>query len=131
MTLQHFEIGTSFGSLADLGSLATPVTNPKSTYSPYTEVVDLADGSSRGVGSPIASWHWDFLPRIMRDQLRLFCPGVPSADVYIRTCIKDNAGAWRYFTCKMKWPVIAEETRTTRAIDFTIQFTQLIDVTPL
>lgn len=123
-------IGTTFGSMEHLDHLTIPILPPKSTFSPYAKVVDLADGSTRGVGAPVAAWHWDFLPQEARDQLRTFCAGA-SSDIYIRTATKDTAGAFRYFTCKMKWPVRDEETKATRAIDFIIEFTQLVDVTPL
>lgn len=130
MTLYSFTIGTAYGSITNIEGLTVPVVPPKPTYSPYSTLAELSDGGKRGIGAPKATWHWDFLPRAMRDQLRLFCAGVPSKAVCIRTLIKDNAGAWRYFDCMMHWPVGSEETQTNNAIDFTLEFTQLVDVTP-
>ena len=128
-TLYDFEIGATLVSALNLEELTVPVTHPKPTYSPYSDIIELGDGSMRGVGSPEATWHWDFLPRVMRDQLRTFCTGA-SSNVVIRTYVKDNAGALKYFECVMTWPTQSEETQTAKAIDFTLKFTQLVDVTP-
>lgn len=123
-----FMIGTTMTGGADpitnLEELTTPITPPKSTFSQYASVVELADGSKRGVGAPVATWHWGFLSREMRDQLRHFCTEVSSV-VYIRTYTKDNAGAPKYFLCQMSWPVTGEETDATKAIDFTVEFKQM------
>lgn len=124
-TLYGFMIGTTMGGITNLELLSVPVTPPKSTYSPYSSVVELADGSKRGIGAPVATWRWGFLPRTMRDQLRTFCTGA-SSSVYIRTYTKDNSGALKYYLCKMIWPSTSEETDATKAIDFTIEFTQLV-----
>jgi len=129
-TLYNFVMGTLLDSMTNLELLAVPVTPPKSTYSPYSSVIELADGSKRGIGAPIATWHWGFLPRNMRDQLRVFCPGASSL-IHIGTYTKDNAGELRLFQCEMIWPVTDEETETTRTVDFTIEFRQLIDKTGL
>jgi len=124
MTLYQFAIGLAM-TPTNLESLATPVTPPKSTFSPYSLVKELSDGSMRGIGAPIATWHWGVLKRPMRNQLRTFCPGA-SAEVYIRTYTKDNNGAPKYYKCQMFWPVEDEETYATRAVDFKIEFKQLI-----
>lgn len=125
MTYRYvFALGAAM-TPANLEALATPVFYPKSTYSPYTSVVGLSDGSTRGIGAPTATWRWGFLNRDMRDQLRSLCTGA-SAEVYIRTYTKDNAGAPKYFLARMTWPSIAEETDNTKAIDFVIKFTQLV-----
>ena len=129
MTTRYlFMIGTTMTGGADpitnLEELAVPIIPPKSTFSQYSSIIELADGSKRGIGAPVASWHWGFLPRNMRDKLREFCPGVSSA-VYIRTYTKDNAGAPKYFLCQMIWPSIDEETDNTKALDFTLEFRQL------
>ena len=128
-TLYNFEIGTTLVGCVNIEDLTVPVVPPKPTFSPYADVIELGDGSKRGIGAPIATWHWDFLPRTMRDQLRTFCTGASSA-IFIRTYTKDNAGALKYFSCVMTWPTQREETQTAKAIDFTLEFTQLVDVTP-
>ena len=110
---------------SNLEGLATPVTPPKSTYTPYASLVALADGSSRGVGAPVATWHWGFLSKEMRDQLRTLCPN-SSATVYIRTYTKDVLGAAKYFRALMIWPSTQEETDNTKTVDFTLEFRQLV-----
>lgn len=124
MTQDIYALGTAM-TPTNIESLAVPVTPPKSTFSPYTSVVELADGSKRGIGAPVATWHWDILPQTMRDQLRTFCTGA-SASVYIRTKTKDNSMAAKYYLCQMIWPVTSEETNARRRPDFTIEFRQLV-----
>jgi len=124
MTQYLFALGLAM-TPTNIESLTVPVTCPKSTFSPYSSVVELADGSKRGVGAPVATWHWDFLPQTMRDQLRTFCPGA-SASVYIRTYTKDNALSPHYYLAQMIWPTQSEETQATRRMDFTIEFRQLV-----
>lgn len=124
MTQSLYALGLAM-TPTNIESLTVSVMPPKSTFSPYASTVDLADGSKRGIGAPIATWHWDFLPQIMRDQLRAFCTG-SSADVYIRTLTKDNAMSFKYYFAKMFWPVTSEETAATRRLDFTITFGQLV-----
>jgi hypothetical protein len=124
MTQYLFALGLAM-TPTNIEQLTVPVTCPKSTFSQYASVVELADGSKRGIGAPIATWHWDYLPRTMRDQLRTFCPGA-SATVYIRTYTKDNAGAPKYYQAQMVWPTQSEETQATRSMDLTIEFRQLV-----
>ena len=128
MTLYSFEIGTSYATMVNIESLTVPVTPPKPTYSPYSTVIELADGTKFGRGAPIASWHWDFLPRTMRNQLRVFCPYV-SSKVFIRTYKKDDSGASVVYSCIMTWPVTDEEVQNAKMMDFTIKFTQLVGST--
>jgi len=125
MTTQTlFKIGTTSGGLVLLSALTPPVMRPKSTFSPYATVVELGDGSKRGIGSPVATWHWDFLPQAQRDVLRTYCPGV-SSEVFIQTYTKDGGTIPKRFSCRMHWPVTEEETQTSRALDFRIDFTQM------
>lgn len=130
MTYRYvFMIGTTMSGgsypIINLEALPVPVIPPGSTFSPYANTVDLADGSKRGVGAPVATWHWGFLRQVQRDQLRTFCLDVTS-QVYIRTYTKDNQSAPKYYRAKMHWPVVAEETFATRRLDFKIEFTQLV-----
>ena len=129
MTLYNYKIGTTYVGLVNLESLTVPVVPPKPTYSPYTSVVELGDGSTKGIGYPIATWHWDFLHRAQRDQLRTLLPGA-STEIFIQTYTKDDGTTIKAFSCVAHWPVMSEETQTAKAMDFTIKFTQLVDVTP-
>ena len=120
-----FALGTSMGSITNLESFAVPIIPPKSTFATCAMVIDLADGSKRGLGAPVATWHWDGFPPDQRDELRTFCPGT-SALVYIRTYTKDNAYAPHYYQAQMIWPVTSEETWSKHRLDFTIEFRQLV-----
>lgn len=124
-----FAIGTTLVGITNLESLATPVLPPKHMWSPFSEEVELADGSMRGFGSPMAVWLWGFLPRDQRDMLKTFCTGA-SSSVFIRTYTRNSADALKYYSCKMLWPSMSEETDATRRPDFKIIFKELVEVTP-
>jgi hypothetical protein len=131
MPRYDFEIGTSLEAMTNLESLGVPIIPPKSFFTPVTEVVTLGDGSTRGVGTPTASWHWGFIKQDQRDMLRTFCPEPDvSATVYIRTYTREMDGyasdAPQYFQAVMHWPVLEEEVDAGRRLDFKIDFTQLI-----
>jgi hypothetical protein len=128
VTVYSFMIGTTQVGLANLESLTTPVVAPRATYRPYTDKVQLGDGSFRGIGAPIVTWRWGFLTQEQRDQLRLYCTG-KSAAVHIQTTIVDSADEYRQFSCVMVWPD-EEERQTTRRLDFVLEFRQLVDETP-
>jgi hypothetical protein len=121
----EFEIGLTQGALVNLEVLSTPVIPPKWFYSPYSESIPLGDGSVRGVGAPMATWRWGFIKRAQRDKLRTFCPGA-SASVCIRTYTTETADIAKEFSCDMYWPTEAEEVNSSRRLDFTIEFRNLV-----
>jgi hypothetical protein len=116
-------IGFTYVNLTNVESLATPVYAPKSTYRPYTEGIELANGRARGFGRPIASWRWGFITSAMRTQLRTFCAN-KSNDVYIRTRTNE-ADAYSVFSAVMLWPD-DEDKQTGRRLDFEINFRNLV-----
>lgn len=125
----EFEIGLTQGSLVNLEVLSpTPVVPPKCMYTPYTDVIDVGDGSKRGVGAPTATWRWGFIERSQRDMLRTFCPGA-SAPAYIRTYTRDALDSAKEFSCDMIWPADSEEVVAGRRVDFTIEFRNLVLLT--
>ena len=128
MTQYEYQIGTTEGNLTNLESLPTPVVPPKPTYTPHAKTVDLGDGSVRGVGAPVVTWHWEFLTQPMRDQLKQFCLG-SSAPIFIATYTKDNQQELAIFSGIMKWPIMSEEQYATRRLDFSIEFRELIRLT--
>jgi len=125
MSQYAYEIGTTLAGMVNVESLTVPVTPPQGTFSPYSNVVKLDDGSNRGVGAPLASWKWAVIPQTQRDQLRLFCIGA-SSTVFIRTYTKDDAHTSRIYQAKMNWPVLEEEYAATRRLNFEIKFTDMI-----
>jgi hypothetical protein len=121
----EFEIGLTQGGLTNLEVLATPVIPPRSIFTPYSEVLPLGSGASRGVGAPTATWRWDFITRAQRDMLRTFCVGA-SAPVCIRTYTRDTVDSAKEFSCDMIWPVMEEEVSASRRLDFAIEFRNLV-----
>jgi hypothetical protein len=45
MALYAYEIAASGGTLANVESLTTPLTAPKSTFHPFSQMIPLADGN--------------------------------------------------------------------------------------
>lgn len=113
----------TFVKLINVESLTTPVYAPKSTYRPYTEGIELANGRARGFGRPITSWRWGFITSAMRTQLRTFCSN-KSNDVYIRTRTNE-ADAYSVFSAVMLWPD-DEEKQAGRRLNFEIAFRNLV-----
>lgn len=122
----EYKIGTEaggVGAITNLGSLTTPIPAPKSSFQDYTEYIQLGSGEMKGVGWPVAEWHWDFLTQAQRNQLRTFCTGA-SETVYIRTRKNDSSDAYANYLAVMIWP-IAEDKDAGRRLDFTIKFQAL------
>lgn len=125
MTQYSYRIGTTLGGLTNVESLTVPLPPPRSTYTPYSEQIDLGDGTIRGAGWAQASWNWGFLTQAQRDQLRTFCPGA-SASVYISTRTTDSADVYDDFTAVMIWPQAEERDSKQVRPDFTVQFRKLV-----
>ncbi|HSW62705.1 MAG TPA: hypothetical protein VLH56_05260 [Dissulfurispiraceae bacterium] len=124
MTITTFQIATLAGALTDLGELATPVIEPRSTYQPYAVSHDLGNGMVRGSGYPVATWTWDFISAAERTMLRTYCTG-RSSRVQIAT--KDDSLAYKAYTAVMVWPEI-EEHFAGRRLNFTIEFHTLVEI---
>lgn len=126
--MSAYKIGTSFGGLATLSSLA--LKDPKSSYNPGQGKVRLASGQDRDLGGATATWTFGFLTYAQRDILRTYCTGT-SGNIYIESRINDNVSsahdAWKDFLCIMHWP--EEEKDTFFRIPFVIEFTHLVVVT--
>jgi hypothetical protein len=116
-----FAIGSTQASLQALSAMSIPA--PQSTYRPYSTEVNLGDGLVRGMGFPIATWHWGFLSATQRDLLKALCTG-QSSQVYIRTMINDLS--YVEFQAVMVWPS-EEERATSRILDITIEFHRLVE----
>lgn len=118
----EFMLGATEGAMVNLESLDIPA--PKAEYQPYTEAVELGDGSVRGWGLPVAILRWGFLAQEHRDTLRAYCTGA-SAPVWVRLNTTDNADEWRTFYAIMVWPM-AEQRDTERRMNFDLLFKQMI-----
>ena len=132
MATYDYQIGASYGALANVEGLSTPVPAPKSSYRPYASSVPLGDGSFRGTGYPVATWRFGYLTAAQRNMLRTFCTG-KSASVYIKTRITDAVSgasdAYKIFTAIMVWPD-EEERQAGRRLEFEIEFRHLVVYTP-
>jgi len=127
MAIYDYRIGATLAGMTNLENLTPPLPAPKSYFRPFYESITLADGSIRGMGSPVASWRWGVLSRAQRDALRVFCTS-KSATVYIRTRKTDSADAYTDYRAIMIWPD-DEERDAGRRLDFLIEFRQLVVAT--
>lgn len=123
--ISDYQIATTQVGLTNVNALATPVSDPRSTYTPYAEEIALSSGLVRGMGYPTATWSWDIISRAERDMLRTFCPG-KSATVYIRTKTMDTADSYHTFQCVMVWPTQDEERTYQRRMQFKISFKTMV-----
>lgn len=121
-----FAIGLTSGS--DLLLLSVRgIDDPKSTFHPYSQSIQLGDGTVRGAGWPTATWTWKMLNQTMRDLLRVLIPA-QSAVVYITTRTLDNASAYATYKATAIWPIEEEYLDATRRPDFVIKFQALVAV---
>jgi hypothetical protein len=123
-----FEIGTTPETMTNLASLSPAIPAPKVRYRPYSKLLNLGNGLTRGAGWAVAEWRWGFLSQAQRDKLRTFCTGA-SAQIYIKTKTNDNSDAYKTFSCVVDWPIESEERDTGRRIDFILSFKKLVEVT--
>jgi hypothetical protein len=120
-----YQIGVTSGSMVKLESLTTPVSYPKSTFTPYVDKVKLVSGMVRGLGYPKCTWFWGVITREERDQLRSFCVG-QSARVFIRTKTMDTADSYANYSAVMVWDTLEEERDTQRRVNLKIDFENLV-----
>jgi hypothetical protein len=100
---------------------------PRSSFRPYTEAVQLANGKLRGLGRPIATWRWGFITQTVRDSLRAFCNNMKSNAVYVRTKTNENADSYQTFTGTIVWPD-DEDRQTGRRINFELILKNLVEL---
>lgn len=120
----NYSISSSGSDVTDLASLATPIPYPKGFFQLYSQMIPLADGTTRGGGWPVASWHWGVLSRAQRDQLRTLLPN-SSGSCWIYTRTMDNADAYSLYRASYIWPIEQEERDTGRRLNFQLDFKYL------
>jgi len=120
-----YKIGTTLENIKALDAFTAPLPVPNSQWMPYQEVVDLANGKTRGIGSERTSWTFELIEDMAaRNELKTYCPG-SCAEVYIQTLLDD--GTYDIFTATMRWPL--EETQENGwVLGLTIEFTNLVAV---
>ena len=132
MPSYNYEIGTADDNLVNVEALLTTFPGmpaPKSSYSEFSEKLELGDGSVKGVGWSEAEWRWGFLTQAQRDILRPYCT-VASSTVYIRTRRNDNSDEYVYKTGVVIWPEGEEDKDAGRRLDFVLRFRKLTTFTP-
>ena len=98
--------------------------DPESQFKDYSTIVKLANGKQKGLGYPVATWHYGYLTEEQWTTLKSYCTAV-SSDVYIATM--NNNGDYVVYSAVMNMPD-QYIVRATRYIDITITFTNLIAV---
>ena len=98
--------------------------DPESQFKDYSTIVKLANGKQKGLGYPVATWHYGYLTEEQWTTLKSYCTAV-SNDVYIATM--NNNGDYVVYSAVMNMPD-QYIVRATRYIDITITFTNLIAV---
>lgn len=126
MPLYEYEIGTTYGGMANVESLTTPLSAPRATAPDYSQPIELASGGVRGGGWLTATWSWDVLTQDEYDQMRSFCSG-KSASVYIKTRKDDYT--YQVYTAEMVWPEQPQRVAG-RVLDFVLRFRQMVEYSP-
>jgi hypothetical protein len=128
MSVYSYKIATLTGGTVTFQNLEAlsgtglvPLTAPKSTFTDYSTSMPLGDGTVRGGGWSVASWHWDFLSKTQRDAIKTYCTA-KSAEVYINTRKADLSYA--AYKAVMVWPD-QEQRIAGRILDLTITFQRL------
>lgn len=127
MAQYDYEIGASYVGMTNVEDLATPLSAPKSTFLPYSQLLNLGEGTVRGSGWATATWRFGFLTQSQRNQLRTFCTSA-SASVYIKTRKNDTSDAYEVYTAVMIWP--EENKDAGKRLDFVLAFQNLEVYTP-
>lgn len=122
-TASSYKIGSGT-TTGNFFLLSTVAIEPESQFKEGATSVKLADGSTRWLGYPVATWHYGYLTQAQWDALKAYCTEA-SASVYIATM--DNNGDYIVYSAIMNMP--DEYTiRATRYMDVTIQFSHLVEV---
>jgi hypothetical protein len=121
-TAQSYKLGatSTTGSFKLLSVLN--IVDPESQFTDNSTRVTLQNGLVKGLGFPIASWHFAYLTQAQWNALVAFC-ATASANVFIATMT--NSGTFIEYSATMVMP----ETyviRATRYIDLNIEFTNLV-----
>lgn len=120
-----YKIGTTFGGLNALDAFTAPLPVPNSQWIQYQEIVELANGRTRGIGSPRVIWTFELINEVAaRNELKTYCPD-SSAAVFISTRLED--GTYDDFSATMRWPL--EETLGLGGVlNLSVEFTDLVVV---
>jgi hypothetical protein len=123
-TAQSYMLGatSTSGSFKLLSVLAIP--DPESDFQNTSDRVRLGSGITRGMGLPVAEWHYGYLTHAQWTALVAFCTS-ESANVFIATM--KNDGTFVEYSAVMVMPE-KYVVRATRYVDVTITFENLVEV---
>lgn len=120
----EYKIGATEGGMELLPAAGIRAA-PQSGYRPYATTIALGDGTLRGQGYPIVTWHWAFVTVAERDVFLAFLDeGALSGEVFMRTRLPDNT--WATFQCIQNLPTGEENLSVGKIIGFDVEFTHLI-----
>lgn len=128
-----FKIGTTLLGMQELSAIFTPdrgdVFDPDWSFQPFATEIELADGTVKGQGFPIAIWRFNHLSNVNREALKDYCPNL-SAVVYIQTKTNETASGvetWEDFQAVMRWTPEDEDKVIDQTLGVLIRFTHLIE----
>lgn len=125
ITLGKFRVGATFGALAYLTTLG--LVNPRASTPSYSRPTVLANGTLQNFGWLQCVWEWTFLSMARYTILRTYFPN-QSGTVYISTF--NDALGWRDYSCTYRFPTPLPESMATRRGAISVQFVNMVDVTP-
>lgn len=95
--------------------------SPLSGYRPFAATIRLGDGTLKGQGFPVITWHWTFVTMAEREVFVSDPNEELSKSVYIRSRLPD--GTWATFSCIQNRPTGEENFQAQKILGFDIEFT--------
>lgn len=124
MSQYQYMIGATEGTM-ELLPIAGIRAAPQAGYRPYAGTITLGDGTLRGQGYPIVTWHYAFVTVAERDVFfDLLDEGALSGEAFIRTRLPDST--WATFQCVMNMPTGEENLQVGKILGFDVEFTHCI-----
>jgi hypothetical protein len=127
-----YKIGTTLGGMQELGAILSPegaVFDPDSSFQDFATAIELADGTLKGQGFPVAKWRFKFLSDENRQVLKSYITGL-SGPVFIHTPTNESdlygVMIWDDFSAIMKWTEEDEDKQAAKTLDLLITFTHLV-----
>ena len=118
----EYEIGETEGTMVDIYTLTRAA--PHAGFRPFATTVRLGNGSTKGVGFPVVTWHWAAVTVDERDNLIGDMGDALSVERVIRTRLPDNT--WATYSCIMHRPTGEEDLQAGKILGFDIEFTNCV-----
>ena len=136
---ENFTVGSGGGAVAFTGVGLTNIesllttTNPgdqaapRSFFVEFSKMLPLGNARVRGLGWSQVLWKWGFVSQLLRNALRTYSTTASNA-VYIRSREDDTSRAYQYYSCTLIWPTGKENSQVGRVLDFTLAFSNAVEV---